>query len=136
MPKSIEKRRPASSFLKIAHKSTQILLLTLALTPCLALPALAQDAVPVVTGVPRVDKLLSQMTLDEKLALIRGASEPPATNQGQAGYLAEGSPGAVLGGRLEQRARSQTIFTFGGGTNEIQRDIISWLGLGLPRAPR
>jgi len=55
---------------------------------------------------------------------------------GQAGYLAEGSPGAVLGGRLEQRARSQTIFTFGGGTNEIQRDIISWLGLGLPRAPR
>ena len=55
---------------------------------------------------------------------------------GQAGYLAEGSPGAVLGGRLEHRARSQTIFTFGGGTNEIQRDIISWLGLGLPRAPR
>jgi alkylation response protein AidB-like acyl-CoA dehydrogenase len=55
---------------------------------------------------------------------------------GQAGYLAEGSAGAVLGGRLEQRARSQTIFTFGGGANEIQRDIISWLGLGLPRAPR
>ena len=55
---------------------------------------------------------------------------------GQAGYLAGGSPGAVLGGRLEHRARSQTIFTFGGGTNEIQRDIISWLGLGLPRSPR
>ena len=52
---------------------------------------------------------------------------------GQAGYLAEGSPGAVLGGHLEQRARGQTIFTFGGGTNEIQRDIIAWLGLGLPR---
>ncbi len=55
---------------------------------------------------------------------------------GQAGYLAEGSPGAILGGHLEQGARSQTIFTFGGGTNEIQRDIISWVGLGLPRAPR
>ena len=54
---------------------------------------------------------------------------------GQAGYLAEGSPGAVLGGHLEQRARSQTIFTFGGGTNEIQRDIIAWVGLGLPRSP-
>ena len=51
---------------------------------------------------------------------------------GQAGYLAEGSPGAVLRGRLENQARSQTIFTFGGGTNEIQRDIIAWLGLGLP----
>ncbi len=55
---------------------------------------------------------------------------------GQAGYLAEGSPGAVLRGRLEQQARSQTIFTFGGGTNEIQRDIIAMIGLGMPRAPR
>ena len=55
---------------------------------------------------------------------------------GQAGYLVAGSPGAVLQGRLENRARGQTIFTFGGGTNEIQRDIIAWIGLGLPRAPR
>ena len=51
------------------------------------LTAVAQSAVPVVTGDARVDKLLSQMTLDEKLALIRGASEDPTTNQGQAGYL-------------------------------------------------
>ena len=42
----------------------------------------------------------------------------------------------MLNGDLEYRARSQTIFTFGGGTNEIQRDIISWIGLGLPRARR
>jgi 3-oxocholest-4-en-26-oyl-CoA dehydrogenase alpha subunit len=55
---------------------------------------------------------------------------------GQAGYLPAGSPGAVLQGRLEQQARSQTIFTFGGGTNEIQRDIIAMVGLGMPRAPR
>jgi 3-oxocholest-4-en-26-oyl-CoA dehydrogenase alpha subunit len=55
---------------------------------------------------------------------------------GQAGYLPEGSPGAVLRGRLEQNSRSQTIFTFGGGTNEIQRDIIAMVGLGMPRAPR
>jgi alkylation response protein AidB-like acyl-CoA dehydrogenase len=55
---------------------------------------------------------------------------------GQAGYLAEGTPGAVLRGRLEHQARSQTIFTFGGGTNEIQRDIIAMIGLGMPRAPR
>ena len=55
---------------------------------------------------------------------------------GQAGYLPEGSPGAVLRGRLEHNARSQTIFTFGGGTNEIQRDIIAMIGLGMPRAPR
>ena len=55
---------------------------------------------------------------------------------GQAGYLPEGSPGAVLAGRLERHARGQTIFTFGGGTNEIQRDIIAMVGLGMPRAPR
>jgi 3-oxocholest-4-en-26-oyl-CoA dehydrogenase alpha subunit len=55
---------------------------------------------------------------------------------GQAATLVAGSPGAVLGGRLEHEARAQTIFTFGGGTNEIQRDLIAWLGLGLPRAPR
>ncbi len=55
---------------------------------------------------------------------------------GQAGYLVEGSPGAALRGRLERQARSQIIFTFGGGTNEIQRDIIAMIGLGMPRAPR
>jgi beta-glucosidase len=48
--------------------------------------ALAQ-IVPVVTGDARVDKLLSQMTLKEKLTLIHGAEEAPAVYQGQAGYL-------------------------------------------------
>jgi alkylation response protein AidB-like acyl-CoA dehydrogenase len=55
---------------------------------------------------------------------------------GQAGYLVEGSPGAALRGRLENQARGQTIFTFGGGTNEVQRDIIAMIGLGMPRAQR
>jgi alkylation response protein AidB-like acyl-CoA dehydrogenase len=55
---------------------------------------------------------------------------------GQAGYLPEGSPGAVLRGQLERSSRSQTIFTFGGGTNEVQRDIIAMVGMGMPRAPR
>jgi len=48
--------------------------------------ALAQT-VPVVTGDARVDKLLSQMTLAEKLTLIHGTHEDPAVYQGQAGYL-------------------------------------------------
>ncbi len=45
------------------------------------------QSVPVVTGDARVDKLLSQMTLQEKLSLIHGAGEDAATYQGQAGYL-------------------------------------------------
>ena len=44
--------------------------------------------VPVVTGDARVDKLLSQMTFDEKLTLIHGTQEDPAVYQAQAGYLA------------------------------------------------
>jgi beta-glucosidase len=46
------------------------------------------QTVPVVTGDARVDKLLSQMTLQEKLTLIHGTHEDPAVYQGQAGYLA------------------------------------------------
>ncbi len=55
---------------------------------------------------------------------------------GPAAYLKRGSPAAVLAGRLEQYARSLIILTFGGGTNEIQRDLIAIFGLGLPRSLR
>src|SRR5215469_6970609 len=43
-----------------------------------------------------------------------------------------GSPGALLAGRIERMQRSALILTFGGGTNEVQRDIISAAALGLP----
>ncbi|HEY9563461.1 MAG TPA: acyl-CoA dehydrogenase family protein [Nocardioides sp.] len=46
------------------------------------------------------------------------------------------SPGAVLAGRLERYFRSSLVMTFGGGTNEIQRDIIGYVALGLPAARR
>ena len=53
-----------------------------------ALPvALAQSGVPSVMGNARVDKLLSQMTLAEKLTLIHDAREDPRSYQGQAGYV-------------------------------------------------
>ena len=55
---------------------------------------------------------------------------------GQPGYLPKGSPEAVLAGRLEMYARSLLILTFGGGTNEIQRDLIAIFGLGMPRSLR
>ncbi|MFJ4787324.1 acyl-CoA dehydrogenase family protein [Streptomyces sp. NPDC088794] len=55
---------------------------------------------------------------------------------GAAGELKEGSVGAVLHGELERGYRSAVIFTFGGGNNEIQREIISWIGLGMPRVRR
>lgn len=42
------------------------------------------------------------------------------------------SPGAVLRGRVDSSYRNSLILTFGGGTNEIQRDIIAMAGMGLP----
>ncbi len=55
---------------------------------------------------------------------------------GQEATVVAGSPGSVLRSRLERMHRSALILTFGGGTNEVQRDIIAMVGLGLPRAPR
>ena len=69
---------------------------------------------------PRVDGLLRQMSLEEKLSLIRGAPEPAATNQGQAGYLtgvprlkipplrlADGPPGVLT--KLPSQAETATM---------------------------
>ncbi len=55
---------------------------------------------------------------------------------GPRGYLKRGSPEALLMGHLENLYRSLIILTFGGGTNEVQRDLIGLFGLGLPRVPR
>lgn len=52
---------------------------------------------------------------------------------GAAGSIAAGSPGAVLQGKIEFRWRVGSILTFGGGTNEVQRDIIAMAGLWMPR---
>jgi alkylation response protein AidB-like acyl-CoA dehydrogenase len=43
---------------------------------------------------------------------------------------------APLRGELESAYRIAVINTFGGGANEIQRDIIAMAGLLMPRAPR
>jgi len=55
---------------------------------------------------------------------------------GAAGYLSPGSPGAVLHGELERAARAAQINTFGGGVNEVQREILATAGLGMKRGAR
>jgi len=55
---------------------------------------------------------------------------------GPLGIVKGGSPGAILRGRIEMYYRTTLVLTFGGGVNEVQRDIIAMAGLGLPRAPR
>jgi alkylation response protein AidB-like acyl-CoA dehydrogenase len=46
------------------------------------------------------------------------------------------SDDAPLNGEVEAAARQAQLLTFTGGTNEIQRELIARLGLGLPRVPR
>jgi alkylation response protein AidB-like acyl-CoA dehydrogenase len=55
---------------------------------------------------------------------------------GERGYLKDESPDSIVRGRLERSYRSLLILTFGGGTNEVQRDLIATFGLGFPRASR
>src|SRR6201986_1675015 len=55
---------------------------------------------------------------------------------GASAVVRSGSPGEVLAGRIERAHRSALILTFGGGTNEVQRDIIAAAGLGLPFSRR
>ncbi len=55
---------------------------------------------------------------------------------GAGALVRRGSRGALLQGRIERLHRSALILTFGGGTNEVQRDIIAAAALGLPAARR
>jgi alkylation response protein AidB-like acyl-CoA dehydrogenase len=55
---------------------------------------------------------------------------------GPVGLLRPGSPGALLRGDLEWAGRSAQINTFGGGVNEVQREIVAAAGLGMTRSAR
>jgi alkylation response protein AidB-like acyl-CoA dehydrogenase len=55
---------------------------------------------------------------------------------GPVANVREGSPDAALHGRLSNLLRGLHVLTFGGGTNELQRDLIAIFGLGLPGSPR
>ncbi|MEV4461556.1 acyl-CoA dehydrogenase family protein [Microbispora sp. NPDC049633] len=55
---------------------------------------------------------------------------------GAGGRIRPESPGAVLAGQIEQLSRQGIVNTFGGGVNEVLRDMVATQGLGLPRATR
>ncbi len=65
----------------------------------------------------------------EAFRLLMEVVEPFAHLEGE-------SPDSVLRGRLASRLRQMHILTFGGGTNEMQRDLIAIFGLGMPGSPR
>jgi hypothetical protein len=55
---------------------------------------------------------------------------------GPAATFRPGSPEAAINGRIGALLRSIHILTFGGGTNEMQRDLIALFGLSMPVQPR
>ena len=59
-----------------------------------------------------------------------------STIVGASGLVRSGSAAAVLHGDLEYEVRASVTLTFGGGTNEIQRELIAQFGLGMPRTQR
>ncbi len=52
------------------------------------------------------------------------------------GIVVGREPRALFGGMLEYAYRGACTLTFGGGVNEVQRDIIAMAGLWLPRSRR
>lgn len=76
-----------------------------------------------------VAKVFGTETHDLVCRTLLGAVGPLATRR-------PGSPQAPLEGRLEALTRGSYINTFGGGTNEVLRDMIAVTGLGMPRRAR
>ena len=65
-----------------------------------------------------------------------GAGTSTVTRTFQNIFRREELTAAVIEGELEHAYRAAPVGTFGGGVNEVQREIIAMVGLGMPRAPR
>jgi beta-glucosidase len=83
--RSVRARRSAAARLAVA---TVLVACSFIRATWGAAPPQAVSAAHAVTGNPHVDKLLSEMTFAEKVGMLHGSDENPATFQGQAGYLA------------------------------------------------
>lgn len=55
---------------------------------------------------------------------------------GPEGRVRGGQAGAVLRGELERAGRAAQVNTFGGGVNEVMRELVAWMGLGMTRTSR
>ena len=65
---------------------------------------------------------------------IRRATDVALQVMGLYGQLQTGSKWVPVRGRPEHVYRMQVLLTFGGGTNEVLRDMMAMMGLGLPRS--
>jgi alkylation response protein AidB-like acyl-CoA dehydrogenase len=80
-------------------------------------------------GVPTVASSKYKLFMNEQSKAVANAAEDLL---GPGAQLRHGEPAAPLGGRFERSYRYTVVDTIGGGTSEIQKNIIARRGLGLP----
>ena len=78
------------------------------------------------------DASITKVYASERLQLVGQQLEEVVGRHGDAAD----SETAALSRWLDIQAKRNTVLTFGGGVNEIQRELIATAGLGLPRVPR
>jgi alkylation response protein AidB-like acyl-CoA dehydrogenase len=80
--------------------------------------------------VPAAESSMAKVFVSE---LAQRVADVGSEILGMNGQLHPDEPRAHLHGRLQWLYRTAPLFAFGGGTNEVQRNIIAMLGYGLPR---
>jgi len=81
-------------------------------------------------GVPTIQSSQYKLFMNEHGQRVANAA---LDLMGAAGQLKPGQDGAPIGGRFERSYRYTVVDTIGGGTSEIQKNIIARRGLGLPQ---
>ena len=81
-------------------------------------------------GVPTVESSQYKLYMNE---LGQRVANWALDAMGAGAQLRAGEDGAPVGGRFERSYRYTVVDTIGGGTSEIQKNIIATRGLGLPR---
>jgi len=99
---------------------------------CLRINELLNWQVAVAPAVDVADASATKVFSSERLQRLGQRLEDIV---GRYGDPAEPST-AELARWLDIQAKRNTVLTFGGGVNEIQRELIATAGLGLPRVPR
>jgi len=80
--------------------------------------------------VPAAESSMAKIFVSE---LAQRVADVGSEILGMAGQLHPEDPRAPLHGRLQWLYRVAPLLAFGGGTNEVQRNIVAMLGYGLPR---
>ena len=82
-------------------------------------------------GVPTVASSMYKLFMNEAGKRLANAALELLGHEAE---LKPGEPEAPLGGRFERSYRYTVVDTIGGGTSEVQKNIIARRGLGLPQS--